>query len=403
MLLLVTLGLVVASAVLLILGFVQDALGFIYLSMLCAGVAALALFIFARLARRRSTALAGAGIAGGSPSPYISAGDRAPARSVPEPQPAPDVTVVGSSAALRYESEPEEEPEYEADFAEDYEEAEPERVVVAAPPLPHPPEPVSVAAPSEDLDPWADERAGGAEDDWAGDWGDEVVFPIEDYDDLRVAEILPLLGQLDPDELQEVRDRELAGKARATIIDRIDDRLGRAPAPAVTTSPLPVITPEPPAVAPASAGARGAGPAGRSAKAPATRKAPAKRAAAAKATSTQPARSTAARPPAPTDPGPQSAGTRRGATRTSAAAGKATSAAPAKTTAARKSPARRAEEAPTAAKTVAKKAAAAKATPTRSAAGQAGAGRSAAGSAGSTKKAAAKKAAPAKRTARRDQ
>jgi hypothetical protein len=56
-----------------------------------------------------------------------------------------------------------------------------------------------------------------------GDWDDEeVVFPIEDYDSLRVPEILPLLGELDPDELEEVRAREVTGRARGTLIRRID-------------------------------------------------------------------------------------------------------------------------------------------------------------------------------------
>jgi hypothetical protein len=63
-LLLVTLGLILASGVLLIVGFVQDTLGFIYVSMLCAGVAGVTLFLFARLAKRRDDALVGARIAG---------------------------------------------------------------------------------------------------------------------------------------------------------------------------------------------------------------------------------------------------------------------------------------------------------------------------------------------------
>jgi hypothetical protein len=63
-LLLVTLGLILASGVLLIVGFVQDTLGFIYVSMLCAGVAGVTLFVFARLAKRRDDAVVGARIAG---------------------------------------------------------------------------------------------------------------------------------------------------------------------------------------------------------------------------------------------------------------------------------------------------------------------------------------------------
>ncbi|HET6873300.1 MAG TPA: hypothetical protein VFH70_00880 [Acidimicrobiales bacterium] len=220
MLLLVTLALVVASAVLLILGFVQDALGFIYLSMLCAGVAALALFVFARLTKRRSAALVGAGVVAGVGSPYMPA-DEAPAEGF---EPTSSVAAVAPAPV-----------------------AEP----VQPEPLRPEPAAVSAMAPAADEDPWAPE-------DTSDDWGDEILFPIEDYDELRVAEILPLLGQLEPDELQEVRDRELAGKARATILDRIDDRLNRrpaavdAPASIIDTASLPAIEAAPePAPAPA--------------------------------------------------------------------------------------------------------------------------------------------------------
>jgi hypothetical protein len=209
----VTLALVVASAVLLILGFVQDALGFIYVSMLCAGVAALALFVFARLARRRSTALAGATIAGAPApsSPYMSDADSA----AEEPIPAEDTVSTRQVPAV-------------APVPAFDEEDEDESEVVAI---------ARVPAGAEE-DPWAP-------DDSSEDWGDEVIFPIEDYDDLRVAEILPLLSQLDPDELQEVRDREVAGKARGTILDRIDDRLGRGGRREDTPPPVPVYAETP--------------------------------------------------------------------------------------------------------------------------------------------------------------
>ena len=220
MLLLVTLALVVASAVLLILGFVQDALGFIYLSMLCAGVAALALFVFARLARRRGAALAGAGIAGAT-SPYVVGADHdeAPAIRVErEVGRTRQMAPVGRAADATMHDDL------------DYEEAEDPALVPA----------VSRAStpPPDEVDTWSADDAGE-------DWGDEILFPIEDYDELRVAEILPLLVQLEADELQEVRDREVAGKARGTILDRIDDRLGRRPAARADTAPIAVLEPEP--------------------------------------------------------------------------------------------------------------------------------------------------------------
>jgi hypothetical protein len=274
-LLLVTLALVLASAVLLVLGFVQDALGFIYLSMLCAGVAALALIVFARLAKRRGAALAGAGIAGGGA--YIPGGGSEPsrpaaARTGMAPAGEDDtavVAVVPSSGTavdeLGYEDEP-------------------------------------FAGPAQSDEEWAAAGAGAAspvgvgagggwDDEGGEDWGDEVYFPIEDYDDLRVAEILPLLSQLEPDELQEVRDREVAGKARATILDRIDDRLGRTSSAVAPTQQVPIVPaavpearPEPGLAGPGpGATTRRRAPAAKKADEPAPRTPAARKSAAAKA------------------------------------------------------------------------------------------------------------------------
>ena len=58
MLLLVTIGLVLAGLVLLIVGFVQDSLSYIFFSIACAAVAAIALIVFGRLSRRRSLQVA---------------------------------------------------------------------------------------------------------------------------------------------------------------------------------------------------------------------------------------------------------------------------------------------------------------------------------------------------------
>jgi len=59
-------------------------------------------------------------------------------------------------------------------------------------------------------------------------YADDDMFPIADYDDLRVAEILPLLRQLDPEELEVVRSREQAGAARTTVLKRINTIVGSA-------------------------------------------------------------------------------------------------------------------------------------------------------------------------------
>jgi hypothetical protein len=82
---------------------------------------------------------------------------------------------------------------------------------------------------------WASPR----DSDWAAtdfpldsgvDYGDVSAgrdFPIDRYDQLRVTEILPLLASLDSEDLKMVREHEAAGKARASILARIDGLLGR--------------------------------------------------------------------------------------------------------------------------------------------------------------------------------
>jgi hypothetical protein len=52
------------------------------------------------------------------------------------------------------------------------------------------------------------------------------AFPIADYDDLRLTEVLPLLPRLEPAELELVRQRELQGERRATLLNRIDALIG---------------------------------------------------------------------------------------------------------------------------------------------------------------------------------
>ncbi|MGH9056496.1 MAG: hypothetical protein ACRDYY_11645 [Acidimicrobiales bacterium] len=143
--LLLTIVLVLAGLVLLIIGFVENTLGYIYASIICAAVAGLALIVFSRLSRRAAVRLAAAG------------GFDAPAGR--------DQAGVPSARQ-------------------------------------------DVASPSRDPG--------------AGD-----AFPIDDYDSLRVSDILPLLRGLGRDQLLRVRDREATGKNRSTVIDRIDEMAGQ--------------------------------------------------------------------------------------------------------------------------------------------------------------------------------
>src|SRR5205814_8961354 len=50
----------------------------------------------------------------------------------------------------------------------------------------------------------------------------EGLFPIADYDELKVGEIVSLLPELDQDELEMVREREASGKNRSTILTRVE-------------------------------------------------------------------------------------------------------------------------------------------------------------------------------------
>jgi hypothetical protein len=83
-------------------------------------------------------------------------------------------------------------------------------------------------------DAWSDEGAAEKEEpeeeEEAGD-----IFPIADYDDLKAAEVVSLLPELDDDELEQVRDREERGASRATVLNRIDTLLGVEVAPAKKT------------------------------------------------------------------------------------------------------------------------------------------------------------------------
>ncbi|MGH9001320.1 MAG: hypothetical protein ACRDY7_18240, partial [Acidimicrobiia bacterium] len=86
---------------------------------------------------------------------------------------------------------------------------------------------------------WAPPRPGGAPSgDWAasdfplesGGYGELGVgreLPIDGYENLRANEVLPLLSGLDAEDLKLVREVESGGKARTSILSRIDALLSR--------------------------------------------------------------------------------------------------------------------------------------------------------------------------------
>ncbi|MGH9265696.1 MAG: hypothetical protein ACRD1D_13495, partial [Acidimicrobiales bacterium] len=82
------------------------------------------------------------------------------------------------------------------------------------------------------------EPAGEVEDDEV----DELVspatdFPIPNYEALTVGQVLPRLSHLDADQLAQVRGREQQGRARGTILDRIDRLAAKSGAGAVAMPP----------------------------------------------------------------------------------------------------------------------------------------------------------------------
>ena len=128
---------------------------------------------------------------------------------------------------------------------------------------------------------------------------DELVspadtFPIAGYESLTVGQILPRLSDLDADELAQVRAREQEGRARGTILDRID-RLASKSGAMAAPAPAPARARKAPARK-AAAAAKAAPPAPRKARVakvtpaavePAPAKAPARKSGARKAAATE--------------------------------------------------------------------------------------------------------------------
>jgi hypothetical protein len=245
-LLIVTVGLVIVALVLLIFGFADNSLVYIYLSILCSVVAAVVLTICTRLSRRRALRLAGSTgndlfdqpVVAGEPSAASvveqKPDEQPPASRPPEaatsvthavpPQPHPEDTSTSLPPGRTSQAEAGKAAPGEPSGSAGSAVVPPSDETGQLPTRPQP-------AVGRELPPRADDAPEGpvgvpAETrlGWEdGDWDDEeVVFPIADYDSLRVPEILPLLGELDANELEEVRAREVTGRARGTLIKRID-------------------------------------------------------------------------------------------------------------------------------------------------------------------------------------
>lgn len=181
--------LVLSAAVTLVIGLVGTGLGLIYLSIACSLGAGIVLAL-AVMRSRPSTELAAAG-----PAP-LPVNDPHPFSTAPTAPTAPRTVVAGPVDAG-------------------------ERIRVFADP-----DPVAEV----DVEPAAEDVFAPAADSWDvadDEWGDDA-FPIADYDSLRASQIVPLLAELDPDELETVRQREVDVKGgRVSILNRIDALLGR--------------------------------------------------------------------------------------------------------------------------------------------------------------------------------
>lgn len=276
MLLLVTIGLVLVAAVTLVIGFVSNSLTPIYVSIICSAVAGIVLYLFYRMNRR------GGGVSSGARrAPLVDATPPVFSRGTPSPAPrrqSPTVVTGAASTAPGYDdsSQYDDRPTFaEPPVAVDRPTRQFRRVPPAAapappppaapapaPPAPAPPAPVA-AAPEPPAAPARPEPLAVAETPAPGTgpsgfasmasrpapvgapaaapaaapaparaavWDESLPFPIEEYDSLRVVEIIPLLPELDDQELQAVRGYEQTHRNRVAITSRVDNLLAETDA-----------------------------------------------------------------------------------------------------------------------------------------------------------------------------
>ena len=239
MLLLLTIALVLVGAVSLVIGFVGGEQLPIFISIACSVLAGVVLVVFSRMSRRQ-----GAPAASGGPAPIAeeaaptarvgAVSDAEVEEAVTEAEPAGrgfaadefpiedyDELLVSEILPLLAELDAD-----ELEIVREREEAGKARATLLRriEQLAEGEGEPTVAAPAFSA------RAAEREED-LGEEEEELMFPIEDYDDLRVSEILPLLPELYDDELELVADHERAGANRASVLNRIDELLGGEPEP----------------------------------------------------------------------------------------------------------------------------------------------------------------------------
>ena len=184
MLVLLSFGLVLLATILLVVGLLNDdGIQLIYFSIAASATAAVVLYLAFRRAR---------------PQDDVRTDAPEPLPDDLEPRPDDSTVVVPATAA----------PAAPTPVA-----AVPPAAAVSEPEPEAEPEPAGASMSDSTDDAWADDT------DWEVD---DLQFPIADYDELSVAEIMPLLPQLYSDELDVVYEREQNGKNRATILARLE-------------------------------------------------------------------------------------------------------------------------------------------------------------------------------------
>jgi hypothetical protein len=263
-LLLLTVGLLLIGLVTLVIGFLNSSLALDYISIAASALSFALVLLFTRLGRARSARSAAA--RGAQAPPALAHSDTGLIELDSDSLGPETATIPRASRSSRAPSrtaeqlpsqvfdEPALEEVDELDELDDEDEAvwEPQ-----PPPPPVSPRSAGDASPYErPAVPAADVRPSAApapgnrfEDSRFEDEGhdaavgahvpayDDQEFPIADYDELRVGEILPLLEELEPDEIEVVRDRELAGRNRGVVLRKLDELTGPVGAPPAGAAP----------------------------------------------------------------------------------------------------------------------------------------------------------------------
>ena len=233
MLVLVSFVLVLAAAVTLVVGLLQSGLTLIYLSIACSVLAGVVLAVAVLRGRPEPKAAAPIG------RPYTPPASAPPAREPEPPVPASVGAPASSSAATTsFTPPPPPPPSTPAPAARAAGDDAATKAAGTAllgrlrgrrgeePPADAAPTPVPMPEPevatSEPVTTEMPAYSEAADDD----------FPIANYDQLRATDLLRQLGSLDRNQLEAVRDREIAGKNRFTILSRVDTLLAAQAEPA---------------------------------------------------------------------------------------------------------------------------------------------------------------------------